>query len=110
MAKARSSVYLRRLSGARSFSEAQIWDGNVDRRKVISLLAPSNKLLAHERVCCPSSLSNPAFGGSPTPAPWKLVNFPGQKLNKLKEEASKECSAYTEPAWVSSNDTPATFL
>jgi hypothetical protein len=95
---------------AEEFSEAQIRDGNVDRRKVIPLLAPGDKLLAHERVRCPSSLSNPAFGGSPTPAPWRLFNFPGQKLAKLKREASKECSAGTEPGWVSTNDALTAFL
>lgn len=96
--------------GREEFSEAQIRDGNVDRRKVISLLTPGDKLLAHEMVRCPSSLSNPAFGGSPTPAPWKLFNFPGQKLIKLKEEASKECSACTEQAWMSTNDALTAFL
>jgi hypothetical protein len=94
----------------KGFSQTQIQEGNVDRREVISLLAPGDKLLAHEMVRGPSSISNPAFGGSSTPAPWKLFNFPYQKLIKLKEEASQECSAGTEPSWVSTNDALTAFL
>jgi hypothetical protein len=92
------------------FSEAQIWDGNVDRTKVIPLLKPDETPLAHERLRSPSHLSNPAFGGSPNPAPWKLFHFPGQKLVKLKEEAAKASGPGEDVAWVSTNDALTAFV
>jgi hypothetical protein len=93
-----------------NFSEAQLRDGNVDRAKVIPLLKPEEKPLAHEKLRCPSSLSNPAFGGSPNPAPWKLFNFPGHKLVELKAAAAKECGPGKDVPWISTNDALTAFL
>ena len=92
------------------FTEAQIQDGNVDRTKVLPLLGPDEKPLAHENCRCPSSLSNPAFGGGSTPAPWKFFNFPGQKLVKLKEEAAKESGAGTDVPYITTNDALTAFI
>jgi trichothecene 3-O-acetyltransferase len=92
------------------FSEAHIRDGNVDRCEAIPLLKPDENLLAHERLRCPSSLSNPAFGGSPNSAPWKLFNLQSQKLVKLKEAAAKECCLGKDVAWVSTNDALTAFV
>jgi hypothetical protein len=97
------------LSGDK-FSEAHIRDGNVNRCEAIPLLKLGESPLAHEGLRCPSSLSNPAFGGSPNPAPWKLFNLPGQKLVKLKEAAAKECRTGKDVAWVSTNDALTAFV
>ena len=102
-------LFAQALRGER-FSESQIREGNVDRTKVIPLLKPSEKPLAHEMLRCPSSLSNPGFVGSPNPAPWKTFNFPGHKLAKLKEQAAKECTADKDVAWISTNDALTAFL
>ena len=93
-----------------NFTETQIRDGNVDRTTLLPLLKPDEKPLALENCRCPSSLSNPAFGGSPNPAPWRLFNFPGQKLVELKKEAAKESGAGKDVSYISTNDALTAFV
>ncbi len=91
-------------------SEAQIRVGNADRSRIVPLSSPEDKLLPHSGFRRPSQLKSPGWAGSPAPAPWRIFNFPGPKLVKLKEEAAKECGSDKKVGWLSTNDAVVTLL
>jgi trichothecene 3-O-acetyltransferase len=86
-----------------SFDPKVVEIGNRDADIIFPLLGPDEKMLPHENMRRPSTLT-PSGPLPSVSAPWTYWRFPAKKLEELKKTAS------SGRTWVSTNDAITAFF
>jgi hypothetical protein len=93
-----------------AFTEAEVAEGNRDRRTIIHLLSPDEPLLDHSMLRPLPSANGPQFPSKVVPTSWAYFHFPTSRLEQLKSLASQSSAQDPLVPWVSTNDALSAFI